>query len=93
MPLAFLRAGGHDFETATYRFVMVDGMREVPCGVSDAAMDDAEHVKNIRAHQREEQFERLKDRILECAGRKYLAGEFEAAGHIMVRSADLTPRR
>ena len=93
MPLAFLRAGGHDFETGTYRFVMVDGTREVQCGVSEAAMDDAEHAKNVRAHQREEQFERLKELILKCAAQKYVAGEFEAAGHIMVRSKDLTPRR
>ena len=92
MPLAFLRTAGHDFETATYRFVMVDGLSEVRCGVSDAAMDDAEHVKNVRANQREEQFERLKDRILASVDRKYFAGEFEAAGHIMVRSTDLTPR-
>jgi len=92
MPLVFLRTGGHDFETATYRFVMVDGVTEVPCGVSDAAMDDAEHARNIRAHQREEQFERLKARILACASRKYFAEEFEAAGRIMVRTTDLTPR-
>ena len=39
-PLAFLRTAGHDFETATYRFVTVDGLSEVRCGVSDAAMDE-----------------------------------------------------
>jgi hypothetical protein len=77
----------------TYRFVTVDGLSEVRCGVSDAAMDDAEHVKNVRANQREEQFDRLKDRIWACVDRKYFAGEFEAAGHIMMRSTDLTPRR
>jgi hypothetical protein len=93
MPLAFLRTADHDFETATYRFVMLDGLSEVCCGVSDAAMDDAEHVKNVRANQREEQFERLKDRILACVERKYFAREFEAAGHIMIRSTDLSPRR
>jgi Protein of unknown function (DUF1488) len=92
-PLAFLRTAGHDFETATYRFVTVDGLSEVRCGVSDAAMDDAEHVKNVRANQREQQFERLKDRILACAEHKYFAEEFEAAGHIMIRSTDLAPRR
>jgi Protein of unknown function (DUF1488) len=93
MPLTFVRSNGHDFDTATYRFVMLDGMREVLCGVSDAAMDDAERVRNVRGHEREQQFERLKDRILACADRKYFAGEFEAAGHIMVRSTDLTPRQ
>lgn len=93
MDLTFLYANGYDFDTATYLFVMVDGTREVQCGVSEEAMDDAEQTRNVRATKRGEQFERLKARISECATRKYTAGEMESgATRILVRSKDLTPR-
>jgi hypothetical protein len=56
-------------------------------------MDDAEHASDTKAHQRNEQFERLKARILDCASRKYFAGQFEAGEPcILVKTADLTPR-
>jgi hypothetical protein len=46
-----------------------------------------------KAHQRDEQFERLKPKILDCASRKYFAGQFEGGEpRILVRTADLTPR-
>jgi hypothetical protein len=42
--------------------------------------------------QRDEQFERLKPRILDCASRKYFAGQFEnGEPRILVKTADLTP--
>jgi len=57
MALTFLHTNGLDFDTATFLFVMVDGAREVRCGVSEEAMDDAEHTRNVRAAKRGEQFE------------------------------------
>ena len=93
MALTFVRAQGSDYETGTYLFFMADGATEIRCGVSEAAMDDAEHLRNVRAHQRDAQFERLKDRITQCAADKYLAGNLEAgASRILIRSIDLTPR-
>jgi hypothetical protein len=93
MPLIFDRTRGHAFRTGTYLFDMLDGMTPVQCGVSDAAMDDAEKATGVQAHQRDEQFERLKARILDCASRKYFAGQFEAGEpRILVKTADLTPR-
>lgn len=93
MPLTFVRPHGHDYQTGTFLFIMADGATEVQCGVSDAAMDDAEKARNIRSSQRDDQFARLQDRISACAARKYLAGDMEAgASKILVRSLDLTPR-
>lgn len=93
MSLTFLRAHGHDYQTGTFLFIMADGATEVQCGVSDAAMDDAEHVRNVRESQRGDQFARLQDRISECAAKKYSDGNLEAGpSRILVRSIDLTPR-
>ena len=52
-------------------------------------MDDLEHVPRTPPDQREEQFVRLRDRIEQCASRKFLAREFEGTPPgIIVRSID-----
>jgi hypothetical protein len=52
-------------------------------------MDDLEGVARSRANQREAQFMRLRDRIEECAARKFLAMEFEGTSpSIILRSID-----
>jgi hypothetical protein len=58
-------------------FSMLDGAREIPCAISVSAMDDLEHVPRTAPDQREQQFLRLRDRIEQCASRKFLAREFE----------------
>jgi Protein of unknown function (DUF1488) len=70
-------------------FSMMDGAREIPCAVSASAMDEIEHVSRTASDQREQQFLRLRDRIEQCASRKFLAHEFEGnpAG-IILRSID-----
>jgi hypothetical protein len=91
MPLIFDRTRGHAFRTGTYLFDMRDGSTPVQCGVSDEAMDDAERARDVKPHQRDAQFERLKSRILDCASRKYFAAQFEAGEpRILVKTADLT---
>jgi hypothetical protein len=42
-----------------------------------AAMDDLKHVSRTAPDQRERQFLRLRDRIEQCASRKFIAREFE----------------
>jgi hypothetical protein len=92
MPLTFERTRGHVFRTGTYLFDMRDGGQLVQCGVSDAAMDDAERERNVRAHERDAQFDRLKDRIIECASRKYFAGQLEESEpRVFIRTSDLNP--
>lgn len=92
MPLVFQRTRGHNFRTGTYLFDMLDGGSVVQCGVSDAAMDDAERCHDVKAHERDAQFERLKDRILDCASLKYFAGRLEPSEpRILIRTADLNP--
>jgi hypothetical protein len=80
---------GYEFNRMVVMFSMMDGAREIPCAVSASAMDDIEQVSRIKPEQREQQFLRLRDRIEQCASRKFLAQEFEGnpAG-IILRSID-----
>jgi Protein of unknown function (DUF1488) len=94
MPLHYVKCRGHSPTTMSVRFVLHDGEKDIQCAVSDEAMDDAEHAKGIGPRQRDEQFGRLKDHIVNCASRKYFAGQFERGENprIMVKTADLTLR-
>jgi len=58
-------------------FSMMDGEHEVPCAVSNLAMDEMDHVAWTTPDRREEQFLRWRDRIEQRATRKFLAGAFE----------------
>ena len=89
MTLARGSIGAYDFDRMVFPFSMMDGAREVPCAVSASAMDDLERVARTAPEQREDQFLRLRDRIEQCAERKFAAREFEGnpAG-IILRSID-----
>ena len=79
MTLVSGRNGIFEFDRMVVVFSMMDGAREVPCAVSTSAMDELEHVSRTAPDQREQQFLRLRDRIEQCASRKFLAREFEGA--------------
>jgi hypothetical protein len=81
--------GGYEFERMVVLFSMVDGQREIPCAISTSALDDLEGVARCKPNEREAQFMKLRDRIEERAGRKYLAREFEGTPPgIILRSID-----
>ncbi len=80
---------GFEFDRMVVLFSMMDGAREVPCAISTSAMDDLERGARAKPDQREEQFLRLRDRIEQCASRKFLAREFEGTPPgIILRSLD-----
>jgi hypothetical protein len=80
---------GFEFDRMVMLFSMMDGAREISCAVSTSAMDDLECVARTAPDQREEQFLRLRDRIEQCASRKFLAREFEGTPPgIILRSID-----
>lgn len=89
MTLARGNIRGYEFDRMVLLFSMMDGTREIPCAVSASAMDELEHVSRTAADQREEQFLRLRDRIEQCASRKFDAREFEGKPPgIILRSID-----
>ena len=80
---------GYEIDRMVLLFSMMDGSKEIPCAVSASAMDDLEHVSRTAPEGREEQFLRLRDRIEQCAARKFDAREFEGKPPgIIVRSID-----
>ena len=89
MTLARGSIGGYEYDRMVLKFSMMDDGREVPCAVSGSAMDDLDHVSRTAPERREEQFVRLRDRIEQCASRKFLAREFEGTPPgLILRSID-----
>ena len=81
--------GGYEFDRMVFLFSMTDDGKNVPCAISTSAMDDLERVARTAPDQREEQFLRLRDRIEQCAARKFQAHEFEGTPPgIILRSID-----
>ncbi len=89
MTLARGSVKGFDHDRMVMLFSMMDGDKEISCAVSSSAMDDLERGVKARPDQRNEQFLRLRDRIEQCASRKFLAREFEGTPPgIILRSMD-----
>jgi hypothetical protein len=89
MTLARGSIRGYEIDRMVLLFSMMDGPTEIPCAVSASAMDDLEHVARTAPDQREEQFLRLRERIEQCASRKFDAREFEGKPPgIILRSID-----
>jgi hypothetical protein len=91
MPIEFVRSQGHQFNTMSVRFILQDeDGSEIQCAVSDAAMDDAERARNTQPQERDDQFDRLKDKIVGCAIHKFVMGQHEdGETRVLVRTADL----
>ena len=81
---------GYEYDRMVILFSMIDGQKEIPCAISTTAMNDLESPARSKPDQREAQFMRLRDRIEECAARKFLAMEFEGTPPgVILRSIDL----
>jgi hypothetical protein len=89
MTLARGNIGGYEYDRMVLKFSMMDVDKEIPCAVSASAMDDLDRVSRTAPERREEQFIRLRDRIEQCASRKFDAREFEGTPPgIILRSID-----
>jgi len=80
---------GFEQDRMVMLFSMMDGDREVICAVSSSAMDDLERGVKTKPDQRHDQFLRLRDRIEQCASRKFLSGDLEGVPKgVILRSTD-----
>lgn len=69
--------GRFEYDRMVVLFSMMNDEVEVPCAISTDALDSLEKSGRIAPAQRAAQFERLRDRIEDCAIRKFQLSEFE----------------
>ena len=69
--------GRFEYDRMVVLFSMMNDEVEVPCAISTDALDSLEKSGRIAPAQRAAQFERLRDRIEDCAIRKFQMSEFE----------------
>jgi hypothetical protein len=71
MPLQRGEVQGNDFNRMVVEFTMLNQDKVVQCAISTAAMDDLEGKRDVKPHQRVDQFMRLREVIEERASHKF----------------------
>ena len=69
---------------------MLNQDRVIPCAISTAAMDDLEGKRDVKPHQRVDQFMRLRDVIEEQASRKFFEEQVRVDRPVVLRSNDFS---
>lgn len=77
----------YDIGRAVVMFWAQDGRKRVLCRISREALDD--HFGGDDNHNKEEVFQQHRDAIEQESRRKYLAGDTEADGSVLIRTGDL----
>ena len=81
---------GYDFNRMVVEFTMLNQEKVVRCAISTAAMDDLEGNRDVNAHQRVEQFMRLREVIEEQASRKFFDEQVGVDRPVVLRSNDFS---
>jgi hypothetical protein len=71
MPLERGAVQGYDFNRMVVEFTLLNQDQVIRCAISTAAMDDLEGKRDMKPHQRLDQFMRLREVIEEQASRKF----------------------
>ncbi len=62
----------------------------IHCAISTAAMDDLEGIRDVKPHQRVDQFKRLREVIEERASRKFFEEQIRVDRPVILRSNDFS---
>ena len=81
---------GYDFDRMVVEFTMFNQSKTVRCAISTAAMDDLEGNRDVKPHQRVDQFMRLREVIEEQASRKFFEEQVRADRPVVLRSNDFS---
>jgi Protein of unknown function (DUF1488) len=81
---------GYDFNRMVVEFTMLNQDKVIQCAISTAAMDDLESKRDVRPHQRIEQFMRLREVIEEQASRKFFDEQVGVDRPVVLRSDDFS---
>ena len=90
---------GYDFNRMVVEFTMLNQDRVIQCAISTAAMDDLEGKRDVKPHERVDQFTRLREVIEERASSKFFEEQVRIDRPVILRSNDfsivasLRPRR
>jgi len=90
MPLRRGDVQGYDFNRMVVEFTMLNQDNVIQCAISTAAMDDLEGRRDVKPHQRVEQFMRLREVIEEQASRKFLDEQVRTDRPVVLRSNDFS---
>ena len=90
MPLQRGEVLGYDFNRMVVEFTMFNQGKTVRCAISTAAMDDLEGKRDVKPHQRVDQFMRLREVIEEQASRKFFEEPVRVDRPVVLRSNDFS---
>lgn len=89
MPLQRGEVQGYDFNRMIVEFTMLNQDKVVQCAISTTAMDDLEGKRDVKPHQRVDQFIRLREVIEEQASRKFFTEQVNVGRPVILRSLSL----
>ena len=90
MPLRRGEVRGFNFDRMVVEFTMLNQDKEIQCAISTAAMDDLEGKRDVKPHQRVDQFMRLREVIEEQASRKFFEEQVGVDRPVVLRSNDFS---
>jgi hypothetical protein len=90
MPLRRGEVRGYDFNRMVVEFTMLNLDKVIQCAISTAAMDDLEGKRDVKPHQRVDQFMRLREVIEEQASRKFFEEQARVDRPVILRSNDFS---
>ena len=90
MPLRRGEVQGYDFNRMIVKFTMLNEDNVIQCAISTAAMDDLEGTRDVRSHQRMDQFMRLREVIEEQASHKFFEERVPVDQPVILRSNDFS---
>ena len=88
MPLRQGEVQGYDFNRMVVEFTMRNEDKVIQCAISTTAMDDLEGKRDVKPHQRVDQFMRLREVIEDQASRKFFDEQVNVARPVILRSND-----
>jgi hypothetical protein len=80
----------YDFNRMVVEFTMLNQDKVIQCAISTAAMDDLEGKRDVKPHQRVDQFMRLREVIEDQASRKFFEEQVRAGRPVILRSNDFS---
>jgi hypothetical protein len=90
MPLQPGDVQGYDFNRMVVEFTMLNQDKVIQCAISTAAMDDLEGKRDVKPHQRVDQFMRLREVIEERASHKFFEEQVRVDRPVILRSNDFS---